>query len=80
MNSSRTLAFATAIAISTVIGSLAPANAGQWSWLGNKPYIDCINLWSTGDFMIPRHYNAEQRAALKEKGRRYCNQKYYGHD
>jgi hypothetical protein len=76
----RAIVFSAAIAISTMLGSLAPANAGKWDWLGNKPYLDCLQLWHTNDFMIPAHYNAAQRAALKEKGRRYCNRKFYGHD
>jgi hypothetical protein len=75
----RTIVLAAAVAIGAVIGSLAPANAGKWDWLGNKAYLDCLNLWHYGNFMIPSHYTPAQKAALKEKGRLYCNRKHgYG--
>ena len=72
-------AFAAAVALSTLVAS-APARATDWSFLQNKPYINCLNLFATGDFLIPSTASAAERAQKHEQGRRYCNRQYYGHD
>ncbi|WP_315757186.1 hypothetical protein [Bradyrhizobium sp. SZCCHNRI2007] len=59
--------------------STSPASAG-WEWLGNKNYINCLQLFATGNFLIPANATPAQRAAKHEAGRRYCNRQYYGHD
>lgn len=57
------------------------AQAGtDWSWVNNKPYIDCLNLFARGNFLIPAGSTQAQIDALHEKGRKYCNRQYYGHD
>ncbi|GLH76792.1 hypothetical protein SSBR45G_17000 [Bradyrhizobium sp. SSBR45G] len=59
--------------------STSPASAG-WEWLGNKNYINCLQLFASGNFLIPANATPAQRAAKHEAGRRYCNRQYYGHD
>jgi hypothetical protein len=73
------LAFAAILGLSTLAGS-APASATDWSFLSNKPYMDCLKLFYTGDFLIPANATPAQRAEKHEQGRRYCNRQYYGHD
>jgi hypothetical protein len=46
--------------------------SGGTSWLGNKPYVQCLQ------FMTSSWNNATE--AMKAEGRRQCNRKYYGHD
>lgn len=72
-------AFAASIQIALLIGT-GPASAGQWDWLSNKDYVNCLKLFASGDFLVPANATAAQRDALHEKGRRYCNRQYYGHD
>ena len=60
--------------------STSPASAGQYDWLGNKDYINCLQLFYTGDFLMPANASPSERAARHEAGRRYCNRQYYGHD
>jgi len=81
MKSLRTslLAFAI-VGFSTLAGSVPAASATNWSWLSNKPYMDCLKLLYYGDYLIPASATPAQRAAKKEQGRRYCNRQYYGHD
>jgi hypothetical protein len=81
MNTFRTIAFAAAVAIGTVIGSLAPANAGQFDWLSNKGYTDCLKMmsWAAeggGIWGGKKRYGAERDAAY-DRGRRKCNRQYY---
>lgn len=121
MINSRALAFAAAIALGAIIGSLAPANAGilgdvvkavgskvadkvqnnnrpaqaqqqqpqqqaqapksQYEWLGNKPYVECINraeLFS-GWNGATKSFTGAEKARRYDQGRRECNMKYYGH-
>ncbi|WP_315777256.1 MULTISPECIES: hypothetical protein [unclassified Bradyrhizobium] len=59
--------------------STSPASAG-WEWLGNKNYVNCLQLFASGNFLIPANATPAQRAAKHEAGRRYCNRQYYGHD
>lgn len=73
------LAFAVVAGFSTLGGS-APASATDWSWLGNKPYMNCLKLFYTGNFLMPAGLSQSQQDAYHEKGRRYCNRTYYGHD
>ena len=77
------LAAIAAVSLSVAIGT-APSHAGQWDWLGNKDYVNCLKLmdsmarggiWSQG-----RVYTGQQHAARYDQGRRQCNRKYYGHD
>ena len=60
--------------------STSPASAGQYDWLGNKDYISCLQLFYTGDFLMPANASPAERAAKHEAGRRYCNRQFYGHD
>ncbi|MGJ5076951.1 hypothetical protein [Bradyrhizobium oligotrophicum] len=73
-----------AVAIVAAAGLLAsasasPASAG-WEWLGNKNYVNCLQLFYTGNFLMPANASAAERAARHEQGRRYCNRQFYGHD
>lgn len=80
MTTARTiiLAFATAVGLAT-LAAPQPASATDWSFLNNKPYMDCLKLFHYGDFMMPRGLSPAEIAARKEKGRRYCNRTYgYG--
>lgn len=70
-------ALATVISLTALSGS---ASAGQYDWLANKDYVRCLALFANGNFMMPRGLNAAQQAAYHEKGRRYCNRTYYGHE
>ena len=79
MKSLRILFAFAIIGFSTLTGSV-PASATDWSWLSNKPYMDCLKLWYSGDFLIPANATPAQRAERKEQGRRYCNRQYLGHD
>lgn len=71
--------FAAAVGLSALVTS-APAKATDWSWLSNKQYIDCLNLFANGDFLTPANASPAERAAKHEQGRRYCNRQFYGHD
>ena len=76
------LALAAVIGLGTLVGSAqySPASAGNWDWLSNKNYISCLQLFYSGDFLMPKNLTPAQRAAYHENGRRYCNRTYYGHD
>jgi hypothetical protein len=52
------------------------ASATDWSWLSNKNYIHCLQLFSTGNFLIPPNASPAQIAAKHEQGRLYCNKQY----
>ena len=84
MKSARLARFALAaiVCLGTLAGTAqySPASAGQWDWLSNKDYVACLNLFATGDFLIPAGTTPQQRAVKHEQGRRYCNRTYYGHD
>ena len=59
----------------------APAKTGQYDYLSNKPYLDCLHLYySPGTFQMPAGLSQAQQAAYHEKGRSYCNRTFYGHD
>jgi len=76
--------FAAIVGLGTLAGSAqySPASAGQWDWLGNKPYVDCLKLMDSmsrgGGIWGPTRTPAQQAAGY-DRGRRQCNQKYYGH-
>ena len=72
-------AFAGAICLS-VLAAPAPASATDWSFLSNKNYISCLQLYSSGNFQMPANRSSAQQAAWHERGRHYCNQTFYGHD
>lgn len=83
MKSSRFALFVLATIIG--LGALSaskPAAATDWSWLGNKPYIDCINQanFFAGWGGIGKTYTGAEKAARYDIARRKCNRKYYGHD
>ena len=63
-----------------VLAAPAPASATDWSWLSNKNYIACLNLYAYGNFQMPANLSPAQQAQYHEKGRRYCNRTFYGHD
>ena len=74
--------FAAIVGFGTLAGP-APASATDWSWLGNKPYIDCLNLMdamSRGGGIFGPKTNPAQQAQAYDRGRRQCNMKYYGHE
>ncbi len=77
-------AFAAVIGLATLAGSAkyAPAAADDLGlgWLSNKDYVNCLELFATGDFLLPPNLTPAQIAAMHDKGRRYCNRVYYGHD
>jgi hypothetical protein len=72
-------ALAASVGLSTLVAS-APAHATDWSFLQNKPYIDCLNLFANGNFLIPANASAAQIAQKHEQGRQYCNRRFYGHN
>ena len=83
MKSSRiaVIAFAALVGLGTLAGS-APASATDWSWLGNKPYVDCLKLMqsmSHGGGIWGSVKTGAQQAQGYDNGRRQCNMKYYGH-
>lgn len=80
-SSIRLFAAAAIVAGAGLLGSAStsPASAG-WEWLGNKNYINCLQLFASGNFLMPANATPAQRAAKHEAGRRYCNRQYYGHD
>lgn len=81
MKNSRIALFALAAIVGlAALTAPAPASADDWSWLANKPYLNCLQLFYTGDFLMPANATPQQRAEKHEQGRRYCNRTYYGHD
>ena len=86
MKSSRIFAFAFA----AIFGLGALAGSAKYSsasaddlglgWLSNKDYVSCLELFYTGNFLMPPNLTPSQIAARHEQGRRYCNRVYYGHD
>ncbi|MGJ4927644.1 hypothetical protein ACQR1I_20545 [Bradyrhizobium sp. HKCCYLS2038] len=76
----RLLAAAVVAAASLLASAPASPAKADWSWLGNKDYVRCLQLFANGDFLIPANATPAQRAAKHEAGRRYCNRQYYGHD
>jgi hypothetical protein len=86
MKSSRISVFALAaiVGLGTLAGP-APASASDLglSWLGNKPYVDCLRLMdsmSRGGGIWGRKTNPAEQAQGYNKGRRMCNTQYYGHE
>lgn len=63
-----------------VLAAPAPASAFDLSWVSNKNYVACLKLFYTGSFLMPANLTPAQQAAYHERGRRYCNRIYYGHD
>ena len=77
MKSSRILlcTFAAIAGLGT-LASPAPASATDWSYLSNKNYIACLQLFATDNFLIPPNASPSQIAAKHEQGRLYCNKQY----
>jgi hypothetical protein len=73
------LTFAAAVGFG-VLAAPAPASATDWSWLSNKNYVSCLQLYASGNFQMPANLSPAQQAAYHEQGRRFCNRTYYGHD
>jgi hypothetical protein len=70
MKNSRIALFAfAAIVCFGTLARPAPASATDWGWLANKPYTDCLKLFSTGDFLIPANATPARRAIKHERGR-----------
>jgi hypothetical protein len=46
------VAFTAAVGFA-VLAAPAPASATDWSWLSNKNYISCLQLYGTGNFGMP---------------------------
>jgi hypothetical protein len=84
MKSSRiaVFAFAAIVGLGALAGSAqySPASATDWSWLSNKDYVACLQLFANGDFLMPKNATPAERAAKHEQGRHYCNRQYLGHD
>ena len=76
MKTSRFALFAAAILGLGTLASPAPASATDWSWLSNKGYTNCLQLFATGGFLIPGNATPAERALKHEQGRRYCNKQY----
>ena len=56
MKNSRIALFALAAIVGlAALTAPAPASADDWSWLANKPYLNCLQLFYTGDFSRERH-------------------------
>jgi hypothetical protein len=73
------LAFAAAVGLSA-LAAPAPASATDWSWLSNKNYVSCLQLYATGNFQMPANLTPAQQADYHERGRQFCNRTYYGHN
>jgi hypothetical protein len=39
-----------------------------------------LQLYASGNFQMPANLSPAQQAEYHEKGRRFCNRTYYGHD
>ena len=78
MTSVRVALLAALVGLGAIAGSaqVSPASAGQYDYLSNKPYLDCLKLFYSGDFLAPRGQTPAQQAARREKGRQYCNRTY----
>ncbi len=63
-----------------VLAAPLPASATDWSFLSNKNYISCLQLYAYGNFMMPANLTPAQQAAYHERGRHMCNRQFYGHD
>lgn len=79
-------AFAAIVAIGSLAGSTQSSQAGGLGldWLSNKDYVNCLKLMdgmSRGGSIWggPVRTGADQAAGY-ERGRHFCNRKYYGHD
>jgi hypothetical protein len=59
-----------------LVSSPSLAVATDLSWLSNKEYLKCLQLFANGNFLIPANATPAQRDATHEKGRRYCNKTY----
>ena len=73
--------FAALVGISSLFGSVRSSDAGGLGldWLSNKPYVGCLKqarmLADVSSVMKGPAY----REASYNRGRRDCNQRYYGH-
>ena len=73
--------FAAFVGISSLFGSVRSSDAGGLGldWLANKPYVECLKqarmLADVSSVMKGPAY----REASYDRGRRDCNQRYYGH-
>ena len=73
------LAFFAAVLSATAFSAPASAQNINYSFLGNKPYMNCLRLFHYNGYMMPRGLSPAGQAAYKEKGRRMCNRNYgYG--
>ncbi|MCK1623310.1 hypothetical protein IVA98_08725 [Bradyrhizobium sp. 160] len=81
MKSSRlALALAAALSLGAFVGSaqISPASAGQWDWLGNKPYVDCVKRADMARVEAQRVSSTPGIAeAIQKKGVNDCNRLYY---
>ena len=74
-------AFAALAGLSSFVTSTQSSYAGGLGldWLSNKPYVECVKrarmLADVSSVMKGPAY----REASYDRGRRECNQRYYGH-
>lgn len=75
------LTVAAVLAMSSFVSSSRSATAGGLGldWLSNKPYVECVQqarmLADVSSIMRGPAY----REASYDRGRRDCNQRFYGH-
>jgi hypothetical protein len=66
-------AAAAALAVGLIAGSAAPSAALDLSWVGNKPYVNCL----TNAHKVAMTYPPAQRGYWDDRLRRACNRGYY---
>lgn len=83
MMTSRTalLTVAAVLAMSSFVSSSRSATAGGLGldWLSNKPYVECVQQARMLADVSSIVTGPASREASFDKGRRACNQRFYGH-
>ncbi len=72
--------FAALIGISSLFGSARSSVAGGLGldWLANKPYVECVKKARLLADVTSIMKGPVYREANYDRGRRDCNQRYYG--
>lgn len=73
--------FAALVGVTSLLSSVQASNAGGLGldWLANKPYVACLKQARMLADVSSSMNGPAYREASYDRGRRNCNQRYYGH-